>query len=998
MIKDENNSLHLSSINLKRVKTVFVALQKIKIFHKYDGLFGLLLSLFGLTFSVVLTLLSILHFTLPVKLDSDGKSNVTTTMLNATYTLKIDERDTPSLGNSMFLSLGQENRFSSIHIFTESSPVGKFLSYAIKATLIPASFIPVVNQTTDYNPKIKGSITYYIFNPFRAKLTLNPNYVEGMLFAINIPDRSIEVWQSNNVLERIELKVPWTRLILSGLGIPLGMSIFIFSFIYLVKQLWQSVTSLFTRVKGKVINPKKQKGKLTGKLAIYSYPLPMATLWFVIGIVTVGYIFLNQVKAMPGFGDEMNYLFQGKIFSQGKTWIQQPEDPDFFNVGWMSLLGEDKRIWNFHPPGNSIFLAIGWAVNHPEFVPPVIFGVVMLVQYLLAYNLSRSNLFAHLYCAVFISSHYVLSLASSYMAHSPSLLFISATYLFSLYYLKNKNPRWIMLVAITSGISFLIRPLSAFLGLAPMLTLVGYVMLKARNFKYILLSSFIFISIASFAYIYTYSVSGVWELSYLVKGSEVGNTLSQRLKNDWDWRLSNAFRNINEFQHRSHVLGFSNNMVFAFVSIFLLWKTKYKKPVLFGTFAFWFYVVVHSFIHWYGWRWEPRMIYDISFVHYLLFAGGLYGIYLNLHTFIKPIFAFLCFIFFITILYVDVPKRYFFEYQNYNSNNPQIGEYIRKNKIKNAIIFFRNEVKFAPYFPFNSLTFDGDIIYAIDQGKILNQKLINKYPTRSVYFSEDGISLRSEYNYFLDDYNKLQAHLLRGNISKSAAYIIVPNPSAIEKLKNDPNNQYVHISEQNLLEQIASQKYSDRSYSLFFAFVAESKYLLNVFNEEKIPYKIKSNLGLSNTQLIEVPAKTKFNLKKKYGFEKKCYANTGWIEPNSSLSQSSYIDISDCKGENTSIYLKGYIDAGSVQQLNIYSLADDGLRISIDDQIIHDNHFENGGSAGRVETGYIITPGKHKIEIYYYNKPGIGYLEIGTVKDSKDTPIHGKISDSLIYH
>ena len=45
---------------------------------------------------------------------------------------------------------------------------------------------------------------------------------------------------------------------------------------------------------------------------------------------------------MPGFGDEMNYLIQAKVFSAGKFFIKEPPNPEFFKVDWMNIFSEDK--------------------------------------------------------------------------------------------------------------------------------------------------------------------------------------------------------------------------------------------------------------------------------------------------------------------------------------------------------------------------------------------------------------------------------------------------------------------------------------------------------------------------------------------------------------------------------------------------------------------------------------------------------------------------------
>ena len=571
---------------------------------------------------------------------------------------------------------------------------------------------------------------YIQFNPFRSTLTIN----DRLRLETNIPDSNLEVWDKDYKLFSLNITPPWIKLIVY----PLISSFLISMFLYL---------NIIFFIRTKKGHNKKYKQKNMFYLYFLKFIEPLnkwlTIIIFLIGTVVIGFIFIKIFKTMPGFGDEMNYLFQAKIFSSGHIFVNEPSHPEFFRISWMDIFGNDGRLWNFHPFGNSVILTIGQLLGIRWITVPIIGGLILMTQYLLAKELFNNKVVALINVVIIITSHYFLSLASSYMAHAPSFLFISLFYLFIAKTIKRNNQAYLLPAAIFLSVAFIIRPLSAVLSsMIPLLILLTFLIKKHKelNLKIIIISITAGAIIISTIFLYSYAVAGKWTFSYLIKGPEKEQTIQLRLKRDLNYILSNLYRNTNELQNRVHSFGYLFNYLFFFIPLVVIYKDKRWKLILVGYSILLIYVIIHSWLHWYGWKWEPRMIYDISFIFFLLSAYGIMIIYeLFKHSKIYKIsFILILIISYIYLIKVDLPYRFTNEYLNYNFNPSGVRDTIVRKKISNAIIFFENEFVFGPYFPDNNINFDGAIIYAILKDDYNNCILIKNYPSKKVYYSPDG--------------------------------------------------------------------------------------------------------------------------------------------------------------------------------------------------------------------------------------------------------------------
>lgn len=576
-------------------------------------------------------------------------------------------------------------------------------------------------------PQTPGTIQKYLhFNPYRAAIYISgitSHYIE-----INLPESKIEPYDSDGPqrLDIITVWPPWGRLLTMPLVSAAAVALFIVSFV-----------GIFPKRKSTTGAAKRPLTRRTHTLIIAAM--------FVCGAVAASLICILLYRTMPGFGDEMNYLLQAKIFASGHLSIAQPLFRKSFEVSWMDMFGTDGRIWNFHGIGNSIILMIGWFTGVPWITIPLVGGLIIVVQYCIAYRLFKSVVLSFLHVVFMLTSHYFLTLTGSYMSHAPSLLFISLFFLCVIRVIQDRNDAFLIPAAASIAFAFDIRPISAVLSaIIPIVALViHWYRLRRVKIWYLVAALAMGLLICSLSYIYTYALTGKFELAYLIKGPETGRTISERWKEGWLYRMRNLYQNMNEFQNRVHSGTYLFNYMLFFVPL-VVWKSEKRKPLLAaGYAAFVLYVVLHSFLHFYGWKWEPRMLYDISFIFFLISAygaGKLYAIARE-RRWARTVLFMTGIAYLLFICVVDLPYRFTVEYANYSVSPPNIRDYIAKNKIHNAIVFFDNEDLYAPYTPFNALDFNGDIIYAVAQKNEKDILLIAAHPDRKVYYTRDSLTL-----------------------------------------------------------------------------------------------------------------------------------------------------------------------------------------------------------------------------------------------------------------
>jgi hypothetical protein len=157
--------------------------------------------------------------------------------------------------------------------------------------------------------------------------------------------------------------------------------------------------------------------------------MPALALFFA-GTVLSSVICLSVLDGIPHVQDEVAYIFQGKIFAEGRWWVPAPEASaqEFFNHEFIQM--SEGRWFGKYPPGYPLLLAPGLWAGLPWLINALGAGVSLALVYMsgrLMFN-RRVGAWAALMGLI---SPWVLLMSGSYMSHPTGMMW-SALFLFSL--------------------------------------------------------------------------------------------------------------------------------------------------------------------------------------------------------------------------------------------------------------------------------------------------------------------------------------------------------------------------------------------------------------------------------------------------------------------------------------------------------------------------------------------------------------------------------------
>lgn len=816
-------------------------------------------------------------------------------------------------------------------------------------------------EPTVYQQPATAHVRYVHFNPFRAAFTVHQQSRE-MRLEVNVPDAAMESWQGGRKLDAEKISPPWLGLALYPLLAAFCLA---------------ALLALFATWRGKA-------SSVIAEPSAADRPSPrfLPVVLFVLGTLVSAFVFLRVLGAMPGFGDEMNYLMQGRIFSTFRLFVPEPPLPEFFRVGWMDMFGADGKIWGFHPPGNSLLLAIGWLCGAEWLTVPLVFGLILAVQFLLAREVFGGTVWPLVQVLVVGTSHYVLSLSSSYMAHAPSFLFISLFFLLFLRFDRTGRGPLLLAAAAAIGFAFVIRPMSAVLVAAIPLVLLLVRFRKEKAGWYA--ASFVLgLAVCSLVFFYTWGITGRFTLPYAVKGPEVGQTVLVRLSRGWEAHLTNLFRNLNEFQHRVHSFGILGN-AFAVFLPFLLWtRQKARRPLVIAGASFVFFVVAHSFLHWYGWKWEPRMLFDVAFLWFLLATAGLASLVDALPRGGRTRLASAGLVaVFVWVVAVDLPHRLTGEYRSYNLAPAGVRDRIQSEKIRNAIVFFGAEKPYSCYTPANAPTFDGDVVYAKTQGDLYDYKLMTRFPDREAWFTPDGNKLIKKPNFYRHDLATLREAL--GRMGGDGATVVMPWKDVAPTEKNDTLLARVETPGVFLASLAgAAPGRPGGSLAVFLESAADLARLADLSYETEAP-AAEGFEGPVTFRRIGAP---KGGVAGRFpGFWMTCYEGTTWQGTLLGQQLVSGLDTGICPGENRSMVYETWFDLREKRRFSFSLESDDGSGLFIDGKLVIDNDL-SGTHGPEVKRATVeLAPGLHSMTVKYFNGPGDGRLNL-TLENPKGEPV-----------
>ncbi len=819
----------------------------------------------------------------------------------------------------------------------------------------------------EFHVSLSQQPTFVHFNPFRASLSVRSEDAELRL-EVNIPDASIEAWEGTKKLGAVRLKSPWLRLTLAPLLAALAAAACLLA-----------ATGVWPR-------PAAERAVRVATAMLPGPPKRVAleaTLIATGGALLIGVLLVGVFDAMPGFGDEMNYLIQGKIFASGRLWAPPPPEPEFYRVSWMDMFGNDGKVWGFHPPGNSAILALGWLVGVYWITVPLVGGALFAVQYLLGLELFRRRPAALLYVALMATSHYILTLASSFMAHAPSMLFLSLFALFLIRFDAHGRGADLVLAGLSAGLAFTVRPLSAVLAAAvPLLAIVGR--LRRRHLAAAVGSLAVGLVMVGAVFAYTWGITGKWTLPYLVKGPEAGQTVAVRLAKGPEVHLSNLYRNCNELQHRVHSGGILGNTVLFFVGVLVTGHRPERRWLWISAATLGFFVVTHSMLHWYGWKWEPRMLYDVSFFGFLVTTGGLLSL-LSAPGWGRAVRTALTVGTIATLAWigiVDVPRRLATEYHNYNGVPVELRREIAGRGLRDAVVFFEDEIHFSCYTPFNDLDGGGDVVFARHRGELTDYRLLARFPHKRSFRTRAGRELVERPNFYRHDAARLAREVERLGAARATNVVpwsaVAPSPlldalpgatidvsTFLDGLLTDPGT----AASPRLVSLVAS--------AADLAPVLDSLLVTTTVATEGFegPIAFRWLAGPRGGRFQRLP-----------GILMTCFPNSTWSGPAIRRQLVAGFAADLCPGENRSAMFESQLELKQERELRFTLDSDDGSGLWLDGHLVIDNDLGSTHGPQLASASLTLAPGRHSLLIKYFNGPGDARLRV-SLDDRSGTPI-----------
>ena len=489
--------------------------------------------------------------------------------------------------------------------------------------------------------------------------------------------------------------------------------------------------------------------------------------WTVIACALFVFIFTNLFSFfifnhIPRVHDEIDNLFQAKIFKSGRLYVPSPCAKESFDFPHMINNG---KWYSQYTPGYPSLLLLGLLAQTPWLINPLLAALSIILFYFLGKEIFNSKV-GILASVLGAASIWFLLMSSTMMSHTSSLFFTSFFLLFVFRSLKNPSITNGLLAGLGLGTAFLIRPYNAFLISLPFL--LYYAARIIRDLKKYLknAASFILITLVllSVLLIYNQMTNGhPLRMGYLVAYGEqhslgfgrTGYTDIPHTPLLGALRIGESIGALNKY-----LFGWPLSSFLALLP--LLWiaklsKENRKKDMLLAAGFFsmavglYFYWGIHIFL-------GPRMFFEVIVIFLLLSAHGITELpallsrkfgKLNQLTARKitivVLIIFIAYAFLIRFPTWIWPADNEWYYEGFANNfagvTPKIHHTLSSIPLERSLIIMK-----LLYYPFESFPngwwspgflyddpfLKGNIIYANDKGKD-NIKLFQCFPEREIY-------------------------------------------------------------------------------------------------------------------------------------------------------------------------------------------------------------------------------------------------------------------------
>lgn len=200
-----------------------------------------------------------------------------------------------------------------------------------------------------------------------------------------------------------------------------------------------------------------------GAALSHRYAMPLAL--FVAGTVAGAAACVGVLDGIPHVQDDVAYIFQGRIFALGRSWVPTPPAPEFFANGFIEMY--EGRWFAKYPPGYPLLLVPGLWAGLPWLINPLSMGVSLALVYASGRRMFGRHvaLWAGL---LGLLSPWVIFMSGSFMSH-PATMMWAALFMYAIVRMRDggggRRGRsvigWPLLAGAAIGMAFITRQWTA---------------------------------------------------------------------------------------------------------------------------------------------------------------------------------------------------------------------------------------------------------------------------------------------------------------------------------------------------------------------------------------------------------------------------------------------------------------------------------------------------------------------------------------------------------
>jgi hypothetical protein len=220
-------------------------------------------------------------------------------------------------------------------------------------------------------------------------------------------------------------------------------------------------------------------------------------------------VFFLLARRSPVSGDDYAYLFQAELFASGKLYAEGPlyrqDHPLHDCVLTKCLTDHEGKRFSKYPPGWSLLLAIGVALQAPWLVDPILGALV--VYLFLAHVERRVGPAAGRACGLLlVLNAFVVYYAASYRPHVAAMLGVFAAFL--LFEGTDSRSRQAGIRLLAAGALLGATTLVRYLDFVPMAVWITCSLVRRRRIRHLLLFGAGFVLLAAGNLVYDQILSG----------------------------------------------------------------------------------------------------------------------------------------------------------------------------------------------------------------------------------------------------------------------------------------------------------------------------------------------------------------------------------------------------------------------------------------------------------------------------------------------------------